>query len=411
MVADSSYGAFVKRLFTTVLVVVLVIGAWYLRSIFLLGFLAVIVAIAIHIPAHRLERWGVPHGLAVTLSMAALIVLTILLNLWLLPSMIVGLAELVALIPSALNQAGEIYETWRLQSAPLRALLPPLVDDSLGEAQAILGLDQQQLGTFAVGVINSALPVLQGLGNIILSFLANSILVIFISILLLVEPRSYAIIALMLLPRRHHHRLIDIWNKVYHILTNWIIAQTLSVTITVALVWLILGLLLQMPNALVVATFAGLATFIPNIGAFLPLIPIAVFTLVDNPTQFFVVAPIYLLIQLVESNVLTPSIFRVELDIPLAGLLFTQVIAVALFGALGLLLAAPLLAVVATLVRELYSYDYLHLRRINVTVVTTARGGLQLIEDEESDKTGTADTDTDTVEHALVACEATHADL
>ncbi|MCB0064035.1 MAG: AI-2E family transporter [Caldilineaceae bacterium] len=379
MVVDHSYSTFVKRLLTTVLVVVLIIGTWYLRSILLLGFLAAIVAIAIHIPAHRLERWGVPHALAVTLATTALTLLAILLNLWILPSLIVGMAELVALIPYALKQAGEMYEQWRLQSVPLRALLPPLIDDSLGEAQAILGLDQQQLGTFVVGVINSALPVLQGVGNVILSFLANSLLVIFISILLLVEPQSYATIALMLLPRRHHHRFVDIWNDVYHTVTNWIIAQTLSVTITVVLVWLILGLLLQMPNALVVAIFAGLATFIPNIGAFLPLIPIAVFTLVDDPAQFLIVAPIYLLIQLIESNVLTPSIFRVELDIPLAGLLFTQVIAVALFGALGLLLAAPLLAVVATLVRELYSYDYLGLRGVSVTVVTTARGGLQLV--------------------------------
>ncbi|MCB0112023.1 MAG: AI-2E family transporter, partial [Caldilineaceae bacterium] len=255
----------------------------------------------------------------------------------------------------------------------------PLVDQSLGEAQAILGLDQQQLQSFAINVVNSTLPVLQGLGNIIISFLANSILVIFISILLLVEPHSYATIALMLLPRQHHSRFVEIWNKVYATLTNWIIAQSLSVTITVVLVWLILGVLFGMPNALVVAFFAGVATFVPNIGAFLPLIPIAVFTLVENPTQFLVIAPIYLLIQLVESNVLTPSIFRVELDLPLAGLLFIQVIAVALFGSLGLLLAAPLLAVLTTLIRELYSYDQLGLQGLEWQITSTASGGIRLV--------------------------------
>ncbi|MCB0123541.1 MAG: AI-2E family transporter [Caldilineaceae bacterium] len=374
-----SYHEFVKRLLTTALVVVLLMGAWYLRSILLLGFLAAIVAIAIHIPAHRLERWGWPHGLAVTFSTLMLTLVAVLLNLWILPNLIIGVAELIALLPSALAQVAEMYEQWRQQSGPLRGILPPLVDQSLGEAQAILGLDQQQLQSFAINVVNSTLPVLQGLGNIIISFLANSILVIFISILLLVEPHSYATIALMLLPRQHHSRFVEIWNKVYATLTNWIIAQSLSVTITVVLVWLILGVLFGMPNALVVAFFAGVATFVPNIGAFLPLIPIAVFTLVENPTQFLVIAPIYLLIQLVESNVLTPSIFRVELDLPLAGLLFIQVIAVALFGSLGLLLAAPLLAVLTTLIRELYSYDQLGLQGLEWQITSTASGGIRLV--------------------------------
>lgn len=384
MINAGSYGEFLKRLLATVMILVLTIGAWYLRNILLLGFLSAIVAIAIHIPAHQLERWGIPHSLAVIFSTLVITVITVLLNLWILPSIIVGLAELVALIPSALNQAGMMYEAWRLQSGALSALLPPLIDQSLGEAQAILGLDQQQLGIFAINIINSALPALQGFGNVVLTFLANSILVIFISILLLVEPRSYATIALMLLPRHRHHRMIEIWNKVYYTLTNWIIAQTLSVTITVALVWLILGALLQMQNALIVALFAGLATFIPNIGAFLPLIPIAVFTLVNDPAQFLLVAPVYLLIQLIESNILTPSIFRMELNIPLAGLLFTQVIAVSLFGALGLLLAAPLLATLATVIRELYSYDQLELQGVPIVVTTTAQGGLQLVTTDKS---------------------------
>jgi predicted PurR-regulated permease PerM/protein-S-isoprenylcysteine O-methyltransferase Ste14 len=412
MAIDGAYGEFVKRLLTTVLVVIVIIGAWYVRNILLLGFLAALVAIAIHIPAHRLERWGYPHALAVLLSTTVLILATVLLNIWILPSIIVGVAELVALIPSALNQAGLMYEQWRLESAPLRTILPPLVDQSFGEAQAILGLDQQQLGTFAVGIINSALPVLQGLGNVILSFLANSILVIFIAVLLLVEPRSYATIALMLLPRHSHHRFVDIWNQVYRTVTHWIIAQTLSVTITVVLVWLILGLLLQMPNALIVALFAGLATFIPNIGAFLPLIPIAVFTLVDDPTQFWLIAPVYLLIQLIESNVLTPSIFRVELDIPLAGLLFTQVIAVSLFGALGLLLAAPLLAVLATIIRELYSYDQLGLRGAPPTVTTTAQGGLQLIAEMATPAAASTKKEGITMkDHRNQAVTATESDL
>src|SRR5690606_24094352 len=136
----------------------------------------------------------------------------------------------------------------------------------------------------------------------------------------------------------------------------WISALSLSIAITGALVWLILGVLLGMPNAVVVAVFAGIATFIPNIGVFLPLIPIVVFTLASDPGQLVVYVPVYLLIQLLESNVITPSIVKAELELPAGGVMVFQLLATLALGALGLLLAVPLLAVITVLVREIYAY-------------------------------------------------------
>ena len=72
-------------------------------------------------------------------------------------------------------------------------------------------------------------------------------------------------------------------------------ALFISITLTVSLVLLILGLL-GMPHILVVAVFAGFATFVPNIGAFLPLIPIAIFTPADDPAKPFIMVPAYLAI-------------------------------------------------------------------------------------------------------------------
>jgi predicted PurR-regulated permease PerM len=254
----------------------------------------------------------------------------------------------------------------------LQLILPPLIDERFGQAQAVLGITQNSLAAFAVNVLDSTLPLLQGLGNILLTFLANLLLVVFVSILLLIEPQTYRRIGLMLVPRPHHARFRQIWNEIHRTLTRWIVAQSISVAITIALVWFILGVLLSMPNALIVALFAGFATFIPNIGAFLPLIPIVVFTIADDPARLLVVAPVYLAIQFVESNILTPSIVDAELHIPIGGLLFFQVIAASLFGALGLLLAAPLLAVLATIVRETYSYDVLGLRNVDLDAALTA---------------------------------------
>ena len=116
-----------------------------------------------------------------------------------------------------------------------------------------------------------------------------------------------------------------------------------------------------MPNVLVVAVFAGFATFVPNIGAFLPLIPITIFTLADDPAKLLIMVPAYLAIQSVESNVLSPLIVKRQLSIPAAGMFVFQIVSGLIFGILGILLAVPLLAVIVTLVRELYSRDVLGL--------------------------------------------------
>ncbi len=188
-----------------------------------------------------------------------------------------------------------------------------------------------------------------------------------LAIFLLVEPKVYVRASLYLLPAQHHPQVLSLWSVLYHTLRTWLSTLFISISITVVLVWLILGAL-GMPNVLVVAAFAGLATFVPNIGALLPLIPISVFTLVSNPGQLPLMIGAYLAIQLIESNILTPSIVRRQLNIPLSAMLAFQVLAGLTFGLVGILLAVPLLALLIALVREGYSYGFLGLRGRNLQV-------------------------------------------
>jgi predicted PurR-regulated permease PerM len=182
----------------------------------------------------------------------------------------------------------------------------------------------------------------------------------------------------MLVPSAYQARALEIWDELYRTMTNWVSAQIISIAITVFLVWFVLGVLLGMSHSLTVALFAGVATFIPNLGSIIPLIPIAIFTAADDPGKLLIIVPTYLMIQLLESNVLTPYIVKLELDIPAGGLLLFQVVAAAALGALGVLLAIPLLALVITLVREIYSYDVLRLNERGLAFFTDSTGGLRV---------------------------------
>src|SRR5690606_16310178 len=76
--------------------------------------------------------------------------------------------------------------------------------------------------------------------------------------------------------------------------------------------------------------------------------------LIQGPDMALTVIVVYGAIQLVESYVVTPIIFQKTVDLPPALLLFVQVLFGILMGPLGLLMAAPLLAVIMVLVNEFY---------------------------------------------------------
>jgi len=353
----------------------------YLRSIWILAFSAVIMAMAIYVPAAILEEQGTRRGIAILSSAVFAGAVAIFLGLWIIPTLFVELGIVVGQLPRMLLEAGATYERLRMSNEIAASILPMVDFNELLQAEENLGIRGQAIRDTLVSLLRQ--NVLQGplLGSVggFLGILTNLLIVVFIAIFFLIEPMSYVRASLFLVPRGYQERVLDIWDELHETLTTWIKVQVLAVSVTVILVWLILGVALGMPHALVVAVFAGFATFIPNIGAFLPLIPIVIFTAAERPMMMLWVVPAYLLIQLVESNVITPRFVKSQLEIPSGALLVFQLVATALFGALGLLLAVPMFAALITLVREIYSFDILGLRGQQIEVVSLgANGPMQL---------------------------------
>lgn len=363
-----SYRDFFRRTILVSVLVVALFGLWYLRQTLLLGFAALVLSVAMSIPANFLQtRLHWPRRLALLVAILTALLILILVILVVVPNIVRETASLFTQVPRALTNAATYYQTLRESNERLLELLPAL------EFETFVGNSQEMMNN-AVAVLNAGIPiVLQGFGILASSF-ANLAIILFISIFFLIDPSSYIKASLFLTPRLYHQRALAIWNELYYTLRSWLSALFISISITTFLVWLILGVFLGMPNVMSVAVFAGFATLIPNVGVFLPLIPITIFTLANDPSSLLVIVVAYLLIQLVESNILTPSIVKAELNIPAGGMLLFQVISGILMGALGVLLAVPLLAVIITLVREVYSYDMLGLRTWQVGLAQTPYG-------------------------------------
>jgi len=117
--------------------------------------------------------------------------------------------------------------------------------------------------------------------------------------------------------------------------------------------------IIDVPAPIVLGVIAGVLTFVPNIGPLLSVIPAAILAFTKGPTTLLWVLALYAVAQALESYVVTPLVQRRAAEVPPALLLTAQTLMGLPFGALGLLLATPIAAVVITLTRELYIHDRL----------------------------------------------------
>ena len=117
----------------------------------------------------------------------------------------------------------------------------------------------------------------------------------------------------------------------------------------------LLGIKLTFANAIL----AGMLNVIPNVGPTLGTIfPMAV-AILQSPWKAVAVLVLYVLIQNMESYVITPSVMHHQLKL-LPGLtLAAQVAFTLIFGPIGLLLALPLAVCLQVLIRDLLINDFL----------------------------------------------------
>ena len=117
--------------------------------------------------------------------------------------------------------------------------------------------------------------------------------------------------------------------------------------------------LIGVPLAISLGVLAAVLTFIPNVGPILATIPQLLLALQLGTNTLVTVLVFNLLMQFVESYLVTPLIQQRQVSLPPALTVFAQLLLGVLFGILGIVLAAPIMASILYLVQTLYIANYL----------------------------------------------------
>lgn len=217
--------------------------------------------------------------------------------------------------------------------------------------------DEPGLGTLlpsASGLFSSASHAAYA----ILGGLGNAFVVVFIAIFVSWQPDVYRRGIVSLVPKPRRRRMGETLRNSAHQLTMWLAGQGISMA-TVFVVSLFGLWAIGMPNAFLLALQAGLLAFVPTLGPFVAGVVIVLAGFADSPQMALYGLIVYVVIQSVESNVTQPMAQRWATALPPALTLGSQLVFGLLFGLIGVALAVPLVAIVKTMVEDLYVKDTL----------------------------------------------------
>lgn len=150
-----------------------------------------------------------------------------------------------------------------------------------------------------------------------------------------------------------HKRANHVFEAMGDTLKWWLAAKIASMIVVGLLTWL--GLLaLSIQLAISLGILAAVLTFIPNFGPIISAIPAVLLGLLQSPMTAAWVIILFIVVQLLESYVVTPAIQYRALSMPPVLVVAAQLMGGVWFGILGLGLATPLLAAGMVLIQELY---------------------------------------------------------
>jgi predicted PurR-regulated permease PerM len=155
-------------------------------------------------------------------------------------------------------------------------------------------------------------------------------------------------------PRRKHAR--DVWNAAETRLGMWVRGQLILMS-TLGVATATAYTLLGVPSALLLGLLAALAEAIPIIGPFLGAVPAVLVAATISPQLAIEVAGVYLVVQLIEGNVLVPLVMRNTTGISPFLVILSVLIGGAAGGFLGALLAVPIAAAGEVLIEGLQARE------------------------------------------------------
>ncbi|HDQ73183.1 MAG TPA: AI-2E family transporter [Chloroflexi bacterium] len=336
---DPRWSDFAKRTVSLIAFLLLALVVYRFQELLPPMMLAFLTAFILHpVVSFLQDRLPLSRGAATSLVFLVLILM-----------MLATLAAPVAVVPSIQRAVRSFQIDFNRVIADIGAFL----DQPLEIAGYTLDLSPVYAEISSV-LRSFVTQVAQGTVDVALSLASGALWMLFIMVtaFYLVKDADRIIRQLdSLVPRGYQEDMARLRKRITQAWNAFLRGQLL-LGLTIFILTTVIGLAIGLPYAVVMGVIAGLLEFVPNVGPLIALIPAVLVALFQGSTYLplsnfwfaVVVLGIYIVIQQVESNLLTPRILGGSLDLHPLVVLIGIIIGGNLGGVLGMLLAAPVLA-------------------------------------------------------------------
>ncbi len=339
------------RIIAVTVVLAIVLVAWAAPVVPRLLITSAALALVLSFPVRLLQRF-LPRGVAIAIVVVGLLLFLLLALLVLIPVVILQLTDLIDASTGYASEA-QAFVLRNLERLQERGWLAADPEEVLNQLQRGALERGQQIGERLLANLLNGLT--GALGMVIQLFG-----VLFVAVYLLVDIGRVKHFLTTWAPARYQDDVAQLWKMLETSLSRYLGGLLISIAVQGVAATLALWLL-DVPYPVLLGLWTSATAILPYVGAFLGAIPAVLLALFVSPATAFGVAAVYLAINQIEGNLLTPRIQGEAVKVhPIV--IFLGVLAGSeIWGLLGAALAVPVLAVLRVVIE--FFNDRLYVRR------------------------------------------------
>ena len=267
------------------------------------------------------------------------------------PSVAKSVIDLAEQLPNYLNQAETFLNDFFKDNPQIADFLfKEFTNISDAVKKFAADLDPDLINNVGSGLWNFAMALLTGLKNVLLGLII-AIYLLFSKERLLAQCKK---IFFAFMKNERCERLFSGLNKSNNIFKKYIISNLLDAMII--FVCMVIGMFaMGMPYQMLISAICAVTNLIPFFGPFIGAIPSGILILLVDPSKVIWFALFVLILQQCDGNVIKPFLFGETMGLPAIWVLVSIIVGGGLFGIPGMLLGAPVFAVIYLLFAEFVS--------------------------------------------------------
>lgn len=310
---------------------------WPLRVLARPVLLGLLVAYGLFPAVAFLRRKGLGQASAAFLAFALFVLGAAAIVLLLVPLLNGEMAQLAGVLPEIFQKISDLMDSAPRLAARLHLQIPP------ERWQLLLDDWQLKIGSWLQERLSG---IGAGLTNMVDWLLAPVLAFYFLK-----EWERLKAWILNVFSVRVQGELVYLGGEIHKIVKSFLKGNLFTSLVVGVLTYIALTLLrLDFPGIL--GLLAGLGNLVPYFGAVISTVPVVLLCLLQAPWKGVAAVVLVVLIQQLESNVLTPRILGESLDLPPLTIILALIVGGEFFGILGMFLAAPVAAILKVAARR-----------------------------------------------------------